>query len=306
MVAADIDTRTNEAQFMIKPLGTILKRSAANWWRDDAMLHGAALAFYAILSVAPLLVIATVVAGTVVGEEAARGELETQMRHYVGPKGAAAIREILAHAGQPTGGSLATTLGILTLLIGASGVVAQLQSSLNALWHVRLKPSHSVLGFFQSRLMSMGVVLGMGLLLLALFGVNTVRATVGGFVGTKSLLWTSLSGGADSLISFAVVCALVAISFKLLPAAKVAWIAAAWGAVLTTGLLSLGKFAIGRYLATAAITSVYGAAGSLVMLVLWIYYSAQILFFGAEFTQVYAEHIGRPIKPSANAERVPC
>lgn len=288
----------------MRDLWTILKRAAAGWWNDDAMLHGAALAFYAILSVAPLLVIAVVVAGAVVGEEAARGELEEQMRHYVGPKGAEAIQEILTHAGQPAGGTLATTLGIVVLVIGASGVVAQLQSSLNAIWNIRLKSSHSVRGFFQLRLVSMGAVLGMGLLLLGLLGVNTALATIGGYVGLKSSLWTSLSGGADSLISFAVICALVAISFKFLPDAKVAWIAVAWGAVLTTVLLSLGKFAIGRYLSTAGVTSVYGAAGSLVMLVLWIYYSAQILFFGAEFTQVYAQHIGRPIEPSANAERI--
>lgn len=290
---------------MMRGLWTILKRAAGGWWRDDAMLHGAALAFYAILSVAPLLVIAVVVAGTVVGEEAARGELEAQMRHYVGPKGAEAIQEILTNAGQPTGGTLATTLGIVTLVIGASGVVAQLQSSLNAIWNVRLQPSCSLRGFLQLRLVSIGVVLGMGLLLLALLGFTTAMATVGGYLGKNNSLWMSLSNGANSGLSFVVVCVLVAISFKFLPDAKVAWIAVAWGAVLTTLLLSLGKFAIGRYLATAGITSVYGAAGSLVMLVLWIYYSAQILFFGAEFTQEYAQYIGRPIEPSSDAECIP-
>lgn len=283
---------------------SILKRAAVNWWTDDAMLHGAALAFYAILSVAPLLVIAVVVAGAVVGEEAARGELEEQMRNYVGPRGAEAIQEILAHAGPPKGGTLATTLGIIVLIIGASGVVAQLQSSLNAIWNMRVKRSHSVWGFLQLRLISMGAVLGMGLLLLGLLGVNTAMAAVGGYVGTENQLWTSLSGGFDSLISFAVVLAFVVISFKFLPDAKVAWRAVVSGALLTTLLLSLGKFAIGRYLATAGITTVYGAAGSLVMLVLWIYYSAQILFFGAEFTQLYAEYIGLPIQPSATAERI--
>jgi membrane protein len=288
----------------MKSLMTILKRAAVNWWTDDAMLHGAALAFYAILSVAPLLVIAVVVAGAVVGEEVARGELEEQMRHYVGPKGAEAIQEILVHAGPPKGGALATTLGIAILLIGASGVVAQLQASLNAIWNVRLKPAHSIGGFIQLRFVSMGVVLGMGLLLLALLGVNTAMAAIGGFLGEENLLWTSFSGGVDWLISFTVIFALVAISFKFLPDAKVAWRAVALGALLTTLLLSLGKFAIGRYLSTAGITTVYGAAGSLVMLVLWIYYSAQILFFGAEFTQLYAEHIGRPIEPASDAERV--
>lgn len=284
----------------------ILKRAAANWWTDDAMLHGAALAFYAILSVAPLLVIAVVVAGAVVGEEAARGELEEQMRHIVGPRGAEAIQEILTHAGPPQGGTLATTLGIIVLIIGASGVVAQLQSSLNAIWNVRVKPSHSFWGFLQLRLISMGAVLGMGLLLLGLLGVNTAMTSIGGYVGAENIAWKSLSGGADSLTSLMVVFALVAISFKFLPDVKVAWRAVALGAILTTLLLSLGKFAISRYLATAGITTVYGAAGSLVMLVLWIYYSAQILFFGAEFTQLYAAHIGWPIEPSANAERITC
>jgi membrane protein len=227
------------------------------------------------------------------------------MQHLVGPRGAEAIQEILAHAGPPQGGVLATTLGIATLLIGASGVVAQLQSSLNAIWNVRLKPSHTIWGFLQLRLVSMGAVLGLGLLLLALLGVNSAMAAVGGYVGKENSVWKSLSGGVDPLIAFGLVFAFVAISFKFLPDAKVAWGAVGLGALLTTLLLSLGKFAIGRYLATAGVTTVYGAAGSLVMLVLWIYYSAQILFFGAEFTQLYAEHIGRPVQPSANAERIP-
>jgi len=283
---------------------TILKRAAADWWAADAMLHGAALAFYGILSVAPLVVIAVVIAGFVVGKDAARGELETQIGQLVGLKAAEAIQEILSHAGQPTGGVLATTLGIITLLIGASGVVAQLQASLNAIWNVRLKPSHTVWAFIQLRLVSMGIVLGMGLLLLALLGINAVMAVVGGYVGTENTLWNSLSGGADAVISFALIGAFVAISFKFLPDAIVTWRAVALGAGLTTVLLYLGKFAIGQYLATAGATSVYGAAGSLVMLVLWIYYSAQILFFGAEFTQVYADHIGTPIVPTASAERI--
>jgi len=129
-------------------------------------------------------------------------------------------------------------------------------------------------------------------------------AVVGGYVGTENTLWNSLSGGADAVISFALIGAFVAISFKFLPDAIVTWRAVALGAGLTTVLLYLGKFAIGQYLATAGATSVYGAAGSLVMLVLWIYYSAQILFFGAEFTQVYADHIGTPIVPTASAERI--
>ena len=285
----------------LKTSWEMLKQTGLDWVEDKAPQLGAALAFYSVLSVAPLLLIAIAIAGLVFGEEAARGEIVAQIRGMVGEEGAVAIQEMLAHARKPGAGILATVFGIATLLFGASGVFGQLQDSLNTIWEVRPKPGGGVWGFIRSRFLSFAMVLGTGFLLLVSLVLSAVLAALGNYLGGLLPGWAAFVQIANLLISFGVVTLLFALIFKLLPDVRIAWKDVWVGAALTAFLFTVGKFLIGLYLAHAGAGSAYGAAGSLVVLVLWIYYSAQILFFGAEFTQVYAKQYGSQIVPAANA-----
>lgn len=285
----------------MKTFWDMLKKTVWEWLKDDAPELGAALAFYSVLSLAPLLIIAIATAGFLFGEEAARGELDTQMRGMVGEEGAKAVQEVLAHAHKPQTGILATGLGIVTLLFGASGVFGQLQSSLNKIWEVQPKAGIGIWGFLQARFLSFTMVLGIGFLLLVSLIVSAVLSGLGNYLGTFFPGWNAVLNFTNAIVSFCLITLLFAMIFKVLPDVQIGWKDVWAGAALTALLFSIGKFAIGKYLGFAAVGSSYGAAGSLVVLVIWIYYSAQILFFGAEFTQVYAATMGSPIVPAANA-----
>lgn len=291
---------------MFFALRKMLKQTVNDWLDDSAPMHGAALAFYSLLSIAPLLVVAIAVAGFVYGEEAARGELDTQIRGLVGKEGAEAVQELLAHAQQPTQGILATVIGLATLLVGASGVFGQLQMSLNAIWEVRPKPGGGIWSFLQTRLLSFTMVLGIGFLLLMSLILSAILAGVAGYVQQFFPGGGWVTQGANVVVSLAVITLLFAMIFRLLPDAKIAWKDVWAGAALTALMFTVGKFGIGEYLGRASVGSSYGAAGSLVVLILWVYYSSQILLFGAEFTQVYARQTGSPIEPAEYAEHVTC
>lgn len=280
----------------------ILRKTAADWLEDNAPQHGAALAFYSILSLAPVLIIAVSIAGAVFGEKAARGELDTQIAGLVGKEEADSIQEMLANTQKHGQGVLAASLGLVTLLIGASGVFGQLQSSLNTIWEVRPKSGRGIWGFVQDRFLSFAMVLGIGFLLLISLVLSALLAGIGNFLGALLPGWTWFLHVANFGISFLVITLLFAMIYKILPDVKIAWKDVWAGASLTALLFIIGKFAIGQYLGYASIGSSYGAAGSLVVLVLWVYYSSQILLFGAEFTQVYAQHSGSPLIPTSNAE----
>ena len=279
----------------------LLKEAGREWLEDKASRLGAALAYYTALSIAPLLVIAIFIAGMAFGKEAAQGYLLDQIRELVGVQGGQAIETMLAHANQPRTGSLAAVLGMITLLAGAAGVVSQLQDALNTIWEVAPKPGRGVIGFLKDRFLSLAAVLGLGFLLLVSLVLSTVLTALAAFfVGLMPALAPALEA-VNFVVSLAVTALLFALIFKLLPDAKMAWGDVWVGAALTALLFTLGKFLLGFYLGRSGITSTYGAAGSLVALLVWVYYSAQIVFFGAEFTKAYANRFGSRIVPSRDA-----
>jgi membrane protein len=279
----------------------LLREAGREWLEDKAPRLGAALAYYTALSIAPLLVIAIFIAGMVFGKEAARGYLLDQIRGLVGGQGGQAIETMIAHANQPRTGSLAAALGVVTLLAGAAGVVGQLQDALDTIWEVAPKPGRGAIGFIKDRFLSLAMVLGVGFLLLVSLILSTVLTALGTFsVGLMPAAAPAMEA-ANFVISLGVTALLFAMIFKLLPDAKVAWDDVWIGAALTALLFTLGKFLLGLYLGRSGITSAYGAAGSLVALLVWVYYSAQIVFFGAEFTKAYANRFGSRIVPSKDA-----
>jgi membrane protein len=279
----------------------LLKEAGREWLEDKAPRLGAALAYYTALSIAPLLVIAIFIAGMVFGKEAAQGYLLDQIRDFVGVQGGQAIETMLAHANQPRTGFLAAVLGVITLLAGAAGVVSQLQDALNTIWEVAPKPGRGIIGFVKDQFLSLAAVLGLGFLLLVSLILSTVLTALASFfVGLMPALAPALEG-TNFVVSLAVIALLFALIFKLLPDAKIAWNDVWVGAALTALLFTLGKFLMGLYLGRSGITSTYGAAGSLVALLVWVYYSAQIVFFGAEFTKAYANRFGSRIVPSKDA-----
>lgn len=282
----------------------LLKESFQEWKEDGALSLGAALAYYTIFSLAPMLLIAISVAGLVFGREAAQGELVGQMRGLLGQQGAEAIQTMVANAGKHSSGVLGTIVGIATVLFGATGVFAQLQASLNRIWDVEAKPAKGIWGFLRTRILSFGMVLGIGFLLLVSLAISAAIAAMDTYV-------TGLFPGAEvvigivsALIGLALITLLLAMIYRFLPDVKIAWRDVWTGAVITAVLFLIGKVLIGLYLGNSSVASTYGAAGSLVILLLWIYYSSQILFFGAEITQVYAARYGSGIEPSEHAVKV--
>lgn len=278
-------------------------REAAHGWIDaNATRLSAALAFYTILSIAPLFVIAIAIAGAVFGDEAASGALTEQLRGLLGEAGAEVAKTAIQRADKPNAGIIATVIGVVTLLFGASGVFNELQSSLNAVWDVKPKSGRGIWAKVRDRFLSFGMVLVIGFLLLISLVLSTALNAFGGFLdglapGVPTLMWI-----ANFLLSFAIVTVLFALMFKYLPDARVAWTDVWFGATVTAVLFTIGKYLIGLYLGKAGVGTPYGAAGSLVAFVVWVYYSGLIVFFGAELTQVGAKRAGRAIQPTANAE----
>lgn len=290
------------ARLSVASIAGMFKEAASDWVEDKATQQGAALAFYSVLSIAPLLIIS--VAAMVFDEQAARGHLVSEMGGLVGSEGAEAAETMLDSADQPEQSTFAAVVGIVMLLFGASGVFGQLQDSLNTIWEVRPKPGGGVWQLIRSRFLSMGMVLGTGFLLLVSLVLSSAISGLGTYLQDRwpgmETLWHVL----NFLVTMGVVTLLFALIFKYLPDAKIAWSDVWVGAILTAVLFAVGKLLIGLYLGKASVGSAYGAAGSLVVLLLWIYYSSLILFFGAELTQVYARRFGSRIMPKEGAERV--
>ena len=268
----------------------LLKKAGLKFMDDKAPRLGAALAFYTALSLSPLLLMVVGLAGLVFGDEAARGELAGQIQNLVGAEGAQVIQGMLAKPETQSRSWTASLIGVATLIFGASGVFAQMQDALNTVWNV--KPAETsgwgIWALVRDRLLSFSAVCGMAFLLL----VSLVFSTVVSAMSTYANGWlpnaTAWMQVLNLLISFALTTIMFAIIFKVLPGARPAWGDVWIGAALTSVLFTLGKFLIGLYLGQAAVGSAYGAAGSFVVLLVWIYYSTQILLYGAEFTQVYA------------------
>ncbi len=276
----------------------LFKETFKEWGEDKVSRLAAALAYFTVFSIAPLLIIAISVAAIFFGEEAARGQIVGQIQGLMGQEGAEAVESMIANANQVQGGLIASIIGIVTLLFGASGVFGQLQDALNTIWEVAPKPGQGVVNFVRSRFLSFGMVLIIAFLLLVSLVVSAAVAGAGTYVAGiapgMAVLWESI----NFLISFGVITLLFAAIYKVLPDVKIAWGDVWVGAAVTALLFTIGRTLIGLYLGNAAVGSAYGAAGSLVVLLVWVFYSAQILLFGAEFTQVYTRRYGSHIRPS--------
>lgn len=286
----------NEPQWRsIRTWWTLLKEAFEKWSADKAPRLGAALSYYTVFSLVPLLVLTIAIAGWAFGKEVAQQSMMAQIESLVGPQSAAAIKQMLEIAQKPSSGMFASVVALGTLLLGSSGVFAQLQDALNAVWGVEPKAGRGIWGTIKDRFFSLLAVLGTGFLLLVSLVLSAALAAAGklfqGWLpGQEALLHL-----AHFVISFGVITLLFAMMFKLLPDAKVAWHDVWVGAALTSLLFTIGKFLIGFYLGKADVGSAYGAAGSLVILLVWVYYSSQILLYGAEFTAVYANRYGSRI-----------
>lgn len=279
----------------------LVKETGNAWIEDKVQRLAASLAFYTILSAAPLVVVLLTLAGAVFGRDAVEGRVVDQLRGLVGEEGGQAIQTMIASAGD-TGSGVAMGIGIVMLLFGATGVFAELQDALNTIWEVTPKPGRGVWGVIRDRFLSLAMVFGTCFLLLVTLVLSTVLAAITRFAGLEGI---GLAGQlANFVLSFAVNAGLFAMMYKLLPDVKIGWKDVWIGALATAVLFTVGKLLIGLYLGQAGLGSAYGAAGSLVVFVVWVYYSAQILFLGAEFTKVYANRFGSRIRPAENAVAV--
>ncbi len=275
-----------------------------NWLEDNALRLSAALAYYSVFSLAPLLVIAISVAGLVLGPEAVRGQLDDQLAGYIGKVAAKAVQSMVQSAAKPSQGWIGATTGFLTLLIGASGVFGQLKDALNTIWEVKPKSGRGVRGFLKERLLNFGMVLVIGFLLLTSLLLTTAITGLTDYFNTILHLPPFIWGAVSFVISFGLVTVLFALIFKVLPDVQVKWRNVWIGAAVTACLFELGKLELAFYLGRESTASSYGAAGAVILLLLWVYYTSCILFLGAEFTQVYARATGDRIQPAANAEPI--
>jgi membrane protein len=273
---------------------------------DNSFKLGAALSYYTVFSLPPLLLIVIAVAGLAFGEEAATGQIVKEFQGFIGKENAAFIQTMIERkAAAPERGIAATGIGLIVLILGATGVFGELQDSLNTVWKVRPRPGVGIRHTIRTRLLSFSLILSIGFLLLVSLVLTAAMAAFGSYLNR---LWPGpplihyIMQAAHFLLSFGIITALFAMLFKILPDAKIAWSDVWLGATVTALLFTIGKLLIGLYLGTSDIASAYGAAGSLVLILLWIYYSSQILFFGAEFTRAYANRFGSRIAPADYAE----
>src|SRR5436305_13637573 len=284
----------------------LLKQTFSEWLEDKAPQLGAALAYYTVFCLAPLVLVLLAIVGLIFRNDpgGAWNKITEQMSYFLDKSAVEVVQNIAQKAAQPNKSLLATIIGILLVLFGASGVFGQLQDALNTIWGVKAKPAGGVLSFLRSRFLSFAMVVGGCFLLLVSLTLESMlkgcshyiqRALPGGIVIAMAVYW---------IFDLSIVILLFAIIFKFLPDAKIQWRDVWIGAAMTAIFFAFGKWALGLYLGSGSAASAYGAASSLITLLLWVYYSSQILLFGAEFTQVYACRAGRGIAPDEHAIRV--
>jgi membrane protein len=275
------------------------------WIEAEPFELAAALSYYTLFSLAPLLIIAIAVAGLAFGREAAQDQIVETLQGLIGQDSAQAIQGMIqASNNKPTTGIISSIIGLIALLFGAGGVVGQLQSSLNKLWEVTPKPGQGVWGFVRQRFLSFAMVLAIGFLLLVSLVVTAVLSSFTGMLSSFLGEATLIAHAADLLVSFGFTTLLFALIYKFVPDIRIQWRDVWVGAALTSVLFTLGKYLIGLYIGTSGVTSVFGAAGSLITVLVWVYYSALIFFLGAEFTKVYAAEYGSGVAPADNAQPV--
>jgi membrane protein len=285
---------------------SLLKQTFSEWLEDKVPQLGAALAYYTVFSLAPLVLLLLVIVGFIFHNDpvGAWGKMTEQMSYFLDKSAIDVVQGIAQKASQPNKGFLATIIGILLALFGASGVFGQLQNALNTIWGVKAKPGAGIAGFIRSRFLSFAMVAGVCFLLLVSLVLESVLKSFSHYVQAMFPGGIVIALLVYSIFDLAVVVLLFASIFKFLPDVKIQWRDVWIGAVMTAIFFAIGKWALGLYLGSGAAASAYGAASSLITLLLWIYYSSQILLFGAEFTQVYAARAGRAFVPDKYAVRV--
>jgi membrane protein len=279
----------------------LFKEAFAEWNRDKALRLGASLSFYSVLSLPSLLVIMVTVAALIFGREAAQQRIVEQFGTLVGPEGTRAVEGMLTGDARPQKGALSAIFAGLLLLFGATGVFAELQDSLNIIWDVKAKPRGGLWGLIRTRILSLNIVLAVGFLLIVSLVISAALAALGEIWGSRLANFETVLKILDVVVSLGVLTVLFAILFRRLPDIRIPWRDVWLGAGVTSLLFTIGKVAIGLYLGRSAVGTSYGAAGPLVILLLWIYYSSLIFFFGAEFTQVYSRAYGSRIGKPAEA-----
>jgi membrane protein len=286
---------------VLKNIVELVATSFKEWNEDRASRLSAALAYYTVFSISPLLIIALAIAGQFFDQNAVRNELMAQIGGLLGPQGAEIVGTMLENAARPADSLIASLIGVVTLLLGASGVFGELQSALNTIWEVTPNPERGLLSTVKTRFLPFTMVLSVGFLLLVSLIVSTVLSALNTFLSgdAESVSWVLQAF--NVVLSFGAITLIFALIFKFVPDVQIAWRDVWLGAAVTSLLFVIGKFVIGFYLGNSSVTSTYGAAGSLVIILLWVYYSTQILFLGAEFTQVYANKYGSLVRPARGA-----
>ena len=281
----------------------ILKETGREFMEDKVLRLSAALAYYALFSIGPLLIIVVGLTSLALGKESVRYAVEHQLQGFMGENAATTVESMMA-AHKESDSLVATIVGIVALLFGASGVFGQLQDSLNSIWEVKAAPGQGVWGFIRNRFISFTMVLGMGFLLLVSLVLTTILSSFTAYLGQAMKVPAFLGQLLDTSVSFLVITLLFAMIFKVLPDAQVRWRDVWIGSIATALLFTTGKLFLGLYLGRESTASAYGAAGSVVVILMWVYYSSVILLSGAEFTQVYAKRVGSGIQPSKHAVTV--
>jgi membrane protein len=289
---------------ILKSIFELLQQTVSEWIDQDISRMAAALAFYTIFAIAPLFVIVLSMASIWFGEEAARHELFSQVSGLVGYEGGEAIQALISAALKPQADFWATVIAVAALFVGATSVFVHLQVALNSIWSVQRIPGRGLQNFIKDRLLSFTLIVGIGFLLLVSLilsaGLSALNKFMIGLLPPYETIWQ----GINFVVSFGIITLLFAMIFKVLPDLKIAWRDVWMGALITALLFNIGKFLFGMYLSRSSITSAFGAAGSLVIVLLWVYYSAQILFFGAKFTQIYTSRYGSHLETEAGSEAV--
>ena len=286
-----------------KSIWQFLKTTINEWVEAEPFQLAAALSYYTLFSLAPLLLIAIGVAGLVFGREAAQNQIVETLQGMIGQDSAKAVQEMIqASSEKPKTGMLSTIIGFVALLFGAGGVVGQLQTSLNKMWEVTPKPGQGIWGFLRQRFFSFAMVLAIGFLMLVSLVVTAVLSSFTSMLTSFLGDATFVAHAIDILVSFGFVTLLFALIYKYVPDVEIQWRDVWVGAALTSILFTVGKYLIGLYIGTSGVSSTFGAAGSLITILVWVYYSSLIFFLGAEFTRVYATQYGSGVAPAENAQ----
>jgi membrane protein len=286
----------------LKTIWSILVEILNKWLDDKCFKLSAALSFYTVVSLAPLIMIAIAIAGFIFGEQAAQGQIVFQIQGLMGRDGATVVESILKNASESNTGLIVTIISLIILFFSSTAVFAELNDSLNIIWKVKPKKGRVLKGLIKERILSLAMVIGIGFLLLVSLMASAIMTALSDFISKNLSLPVASINTFNTVFSFFATFLLVSIIYKVLSDVRLAWTDVWLGSSVTTGLFMFGKYMIGYYLGNSTYSSVYGAAGSLAVLLLWVYYSAQILFLGAEFTYVYAKRFGKGITPLKDVE----